>query len=110
MAAQDEPALTAAWLRQARVAGAKLSTDMNASAIERNLAALVQQNVSVVEADSNFSHFLNEQDFADEISLMRQYVKAAHRLGLKVVWYVCHARNPQREGRVGQQTMSRTAP
>ncbi len=105
-AAQDEPALTAAWLRQARVAGAKLSTDMNASAIERNLAALVQQNVSVVEADSNFSHFLNEQDFADEINLMRQYVKAAHRLGLKVVWYVATLEILSEKTGSSQKTMS----
>ena len=61
LAAQEAPELTARWLRQARVAGAKLSTDMSASAIERDLAALAAQNVSVVEADSNFSEFLTER-------------------------------------------------
>src|SRR5262245_16046615 len=46
--AQEAPAATAAWLQQARVAGAKLPADMSAAAIERNLAALAAQNVSVV--------------------------------------------------------------
>ena len=80
--------MTAAWLRQARVAGARLSNDMSAAAIERNLAALAAQNVSVVEADFNLSQFLSEAEFETELRFMRQYVRAAHRLGLKVVWYV----------------------
>ena len=86
--AQEAPALTAAWLRQARVAGAKLSADMSAAAVEKNLAALAAQNVSVVEADSNLSQFLSEAEFEAELRFMRQYVRAAHRIGLKVVWYV----------------------
>ena len=54
---------------------------MTASAIERNLAALVAQNVSVVEADSNFSGFLTDEEFENEIRFMRRYTSAAHRLG-----------------------------
>lgn len=90
LAAQEAeaPALTATWLRQARVAGAKLFADMSAAEVEKNLAALAAQNVSVVEADSNLSQFLTEAEFEAELRFMRQYVRAAHRLGLKVVWYV----------------------
>ncbi len=88
LAAQEAPALTAPWLRNARVVGARLSADMTASVIERDLAELAAQNVSVVEADSNLSDFLTEPEFEAELRFMRQYVQTAHRLGLKVVWYV----------------------
>ena len=42
----------------------------------------------MVEADSNLSDFLTEAEFEAELRFMRQYVRTAHRLGLKVVWYV----------------------
>ncbi|MGE0034282.1 MAG: alpha-amylase family protein [Xanthobacteraceae bacterium] len=88
LTAQEAASLTAPWLRQARVAGARVFADMSASTIERDLAALAAQNVSVVEADSSLSDFLTEAEFEAELRFMRQYVRTAHRLGLKVVWYV----------------------
>lgn len=108
--AQERPELTAAWLRQARVAGAKLSTDMSAGTIERDLAALAAQNVSVVEADSNLSDFLTEAEFEAELRFMRQYVRTAHRLGLKVVWYVSTLEVLSAKATRGDKTVSELHP
>ncbi len=75
------------WLREARVAGADLPKVMTSRQIESSLAALAAQNVSVVEADSDLSRFMTEQEFDAELDLMRRYSVVAHRFGLKVVWY-----------------------
>ena len=110
LAAQDEPALTAAWLRQARVAGTKLSTDMNASAIERNLAALVQQNVSVVEADFQFLAFPERAGFRRRDQSDAPVRQGGASLGAEGRLVRCYARNPQREGRAVPKDHVRTAP
>ncbi len=102
--------MTAAWLAQARVAGARLFAEMSASAIEKNLAALVAQNVSVVEADSNFSGFLTDEEFETEIRFMRRYTDAAHRLGLRVVWYVSTLEVLSAKSPRGRPTISQAHP
>src|SRR4029077_17605662 len=43
--------ITAPWLAHARIAGAELFSEMTHREIERNLATLADQNVSVIEAD-----------------------------------------------------------
>ena len=85
--AQEAAPLTAAWLRQARIAGADLPNKMTAGQIDTSLAALAAQNVSVIEADSDLSRFMTDGEFDAKLDLMRRYSAAAHRLGLKVVWY-----------------------
>src|SRR5436309_1489144 len=66
--AGDSSAITAPftlpWLAQARIAGAELHSKMTADEIAKNLANLAEQNVSVVEADSDLSRFLTDQEFA----------------------------------------------
>jgi Beta-galactosidase trimerisation domain len=85
--AEDTSQLAAPWMRHARVAGAELFAQMTAVEIEKNLAALEAQNVSVIEADSDLSRFLTNDQFQAELALMRRYVEAAHRRGMRVVWY-----------------------
>ena len=75
------------WLGEARIAGAELFSEMTAGEIAKNLKALADQNVTVIEADSDLSRLLSEKEFENEISLMRRYSEAAHQLGMKVVWY-----------------------
>jgi hypothetical protein len=75
------------WLSEARMAGAELFSEMNAGEIAKNLKALADQNVTVIEADSDLSRLLTENEFENEISLMRRYCEAAHLMGMKVVWY-----------------------
>jgi hypothetical protein len=75
------------WLGEARIAGAELFAEMTAGEIAKNLKALADANVTVVEADSDLSRLLTEKEFENELSLMRRYSEAAHRIGMKVVWY-----------------------
>ena len=110
VAAEETPPLAASWLAQARIGGARLFAEMTASAIERNLAALVAQNVSVVEADSNFSGFLTDEEFENEIRFMRRYTSAAHRLGLRVVWYVSTLEVLSAKSPRGRPTISQAHP
>jgi hypothetical protein len=108
--AQDASAIAAPWLGQARIAGAELFSEMTADEIAKNLAALVEQNVSVVEADSDLSRFLTEKEFAAEIDLMRRYSQAAHRLGLRVVWYYPALEVLSPNAKRGGRSMYRTYP
>jgi hypothetical protein len=85
--AENAPGLTPAWLGHARIAGAELFVEMTAKEIASNLSALVAQNVSVIEADSDLSRLLTDKEFKAELDLMRRYCDAAHGLGLKVLWY-----------------------
>jgi hypothetical protein len=85
--AEDSAALVEAWLSQARIAGAELFSEMTEREIAQSVSALAEQNVSVIEADSDLSRLLTEKEFEAEIALMRRYCEAAHRLGMRVVWY-----------------------
>jgi hypothetical protein len=85
--ARDGLTVTPSWLGQARIAGADLHSKMTAHEIAQNLKTLVEQNVSVVEADSDFSRFLTDAELETELDFMRRYSQAAHELGLRVVWY-----------------------
>src|SRR5437660_548318 len=91
------------WLRQARVAGAQLFSDMSAHEIEATVSALSAQHVSVIEADSDLSRWLTDGEFERELALMRRYSDAAHGSGMRVVWYTptlevlsAHARGGRR--------------
>ena len=62
-------------------------SEMTAGEIEANIKALAEENVSVIEADSDLSRYLSEKEFEAEIAFMRTYATVAHRFGLKVLWY-----------------------
>ena len=85
--AEDASSDTAPWLRHARIAGAELFAEMTHNEVAKNLSALADQNVSVIEADSDLSRLLTDKEFEAEIALMRRYCAMAHRLGMRVVWY-----------------------
>jgi hypothetical protein len=85
--AQDTSPLTPRWLNEARIAGAELFWEMTDREIADNLRKLADERVTVIEADSDLSKLLNEKEFDNELSLMRRYSDAAHRMGMKVVWY-----------------------
>src|SRR3954470_22669890 len=82
-----EEAVATAWLNHARVAGAELFVEMTDAEIAENLSNHVAQKVTVVEADSDLSRLLTDREFEGECGLLRRYSQAAHRLGIKVVWY-----------------------
>jgi hypothetical protein len=108
--AQEAPPLTPSWLGRARIAGAELFSEMTADQIARNLSALVEQNVSVVEADSDLSRFMTDKEFEAEVALMRRYSQAAHRLGLRVVWYYPALEVLSSNAKRGGRSMSRAHP
>jgi Beta-galactosidase trimerisation domain len=108
--AEDASAITAPWLAHARIAGAELFSEMTAGEIAQNLSALADQNVSVVEADSDLSRFLTEKEFQAEIALMRRYCEAAHALGMKVVWYYPALEVLSPNAKRGNRSMYQTHP
>ena len=77
----------ASWLVHARIAGAELYSEMRDSEIIQNLSRFADQSVSVIEADSNLSRMLTDDEFQIEINFMRRYCEKAHQMGIKVVWY-----------------------
>jgi hypothetical protein len=85
--AQEAPPGVPSWLSQARVAGAELFSEMTPAEIAKSLSALAEQNVTVIEGDSDLSRLLTDKEFDAEIDLMRRYSQAAHHQGMKVVWY-----------------------
>jgi hypothetical protein len=84
---QESSATSPAWLSHARIAGAELFAEMTADEIAANLSALAEQNVTVIEGDSDLSRLLTDKEFDAEIDLMRRYSAAAHAKDMKVVWY-----------------------
>jgi hypothetical protein len=85
--AAERTPTTPTWIGQARIAGLELDPTMSDRQIEQRLAALLQQNVSVVEADSNMSYYLDDMAFERELALVRRVSTIARRLKLRVVWY-----------------------
>ena len=79
------------WTWTARIAGAYFAPGESEASIERRLEALVDQNVSVVLADSpwgeQFEAWVDDARFATVKSTVARMVEAAHELGLKVVLY-----------------------
>ena len=71
----QEPTAVAAppWLARARVAGFEVHAEMSDSEIMQNLSIFADQNVSVIEADSDLSRLLTDKQFEAEIALMRRY-------------------------------------
>jgi glycosyl hydrolase family 42 (putative beta-galactosidase) len=82
-----EEALVPGWLGRARIGGAELFSEMTAAEIAKSVAMLADQNVSVIEGDSDLSRLLTDKEFDAELGLMRRYSEAAHQRNMKVVWY-----------------------
>ncbi|NOZ00496.1 MAG: family 10 glycosylhydrolase [Deltaproteobacteria bacterium] len=81
------PPPPADWIRVARIGGASVDPEDEDNFLKGTLSVLVEQNVSVVEADSNLSDYLDDQAFDAELSLMERFSRFAHDRNLKVVWY-----------------------
>ena len=101
---------TPEWLRQARVAGAQLYSEMTTEEIEKNISELAAQHVSVIEADSDLSRWLSDAEFEREIALMRRYTEAAHRQGMRVVWYAPTLEVLSPNAREGRRSMYQLHP
>lgn len=87
VAAAAAPADFQTWARTARIAGAPVWSDMTAAEMNTLVTDMAKQNVSVIEADSNLSNYLDDSAFSGELAAMRSFADASHAQGLKVGWY-----------------------
>ena len=83
-----QPTAFDSWAKTAKVGGAAIAVGMSAAELEQMLDDLVAQHVTVVEADSDLSNYQSDAQFELELALMRQFADAAHKRGLRVVWYI----------------------
>lgn len=75
------------WARVARLGGLTVQPGVTDLALGSALSTLVDQHVTVVEADSRLSEHLDDAAFETELALMRRVADMAHERNLKVVWY-----------------------
>ncbi len=75
------------WMRVARVAGAAVDMEDDEAEWVDLLDAAVRANVSVIEADSALSEYMDETRFDRELDMMRRFAQLCHERNLKVVWY-----------------------
>lgn len=82
-----EPTAFDTWAKTAKLGGAAVWAGMTTAEVDQLLANLQAQKVSVIEADSDLSNYLTDAQFEQELALMRRFATAAHKRGLRVVWY-----------------------
>ena len=75
------------WMSVATLAGATLDHEQSDEEIAAILNQLVEDGVSVVEADSRLSEYLTDAEFAQDLGLMQRVAKLAKERNLKIVWY-----------------------
>lgn len=75
------------WPTVARLAGLPVYAGQGADEIGELLNELVEQGVTVVEADSRLSEYLTDEEFESEVRLMSSVAGLARERNLKVVWY-----------------------
>jgi uncharacterized lipoprotein YddW (UPF0748 family) len=110
--AGDDPANAGLpeWMGKARIAGAEVFAGMPDAEVAVILDRLVAQNVSVVEADSDLSHYLTDKELANELSFIESFVRAAHQRGLRVVWYYPVLEVLSKGAKAGGRSMYRDHP
>lgn len=75
------------WMSHARIGGADLYSGMGATKILEVFLQLRDQNVSVVEIDTDLSQYRTDPQFETEIEFMECVVCIAHNLGLRTAAY-----------------------
>jgi len=105
-----QPTAFSSWAKTAKLAGAPIAVGMSAAEINTMLDKLVQEGVTVVEADSDLSNYQSEAQFELELALMRQVADASHKRGLRVVWYFPALEVITLNGKTATDTMAKTHP
>ena len=83
----EQPAAFSTWAKNAKLGGAAVWQGMTPAELDQLLSDMVAQNVTVIEADSDLSNYLNDTQFEQEMELIRSFTAEAHKRGLRVVWY-----------------------
>ena len=76
------------WAKTAKIAGAAVSIGISDVEITQMLDNMVAQKVTVIEADSDLSNYQSDSQFGLELDLIKKFSNAAHKRGLRVVWYI----------------------
>jgi hypothetical protein len=84
---QKGPVQPADWMRVARVGGAAVDREDDEAEWIDMLERAVRNHVTVIEADSAMSDYMDDEVFAREIDMMRRFGALARARNLKVVWY-----------------------
>lgn len=105
-----EPTAFNNWAKTARLAGAAVWVGMSDAEMDQVISDMVTQNVTVIEADSELSNYLNDEQFDKEIDLMRRFADKAHKKGLRVVWYYPSLEVITPNGKNIEQTMAKEHP
>jgi hypothetical protein len=105
-----QPSAFSNWAKTAKLAGAPIAVGMSAAEINTMLDKLVQEGVTVVEADSDLSNYQSDAQFELELALMRQVADAAHKRGLRVVWYFPALEVITLNAKTTSDTMAKTHP
>ncbi len=82
-----EPQAFDGWAKDARIGGAAVWVGMTTAEISAVVTKMANENVSVIEADSELSEYLTDVQFEQNLALMSEFAQAAHGKGLRVVWY-----------------------
>lgn len=105
-----EPSAFNNWAKTARLAGAAVWVGMSDAEMDQVISNMVTQNVSVIEADSELSNYLDDAQFDKEIAMMRRFADKAHKKGLRVVWYYPALEVVTPNGKNIEQTMAKEHP
>lgn len=76
------------WMAEARIGGLSVSSEPDHHKLKIELARLIKQGVSVVQADSRLSDYLSEHEYRKEMQHIKAVTETIHQHGLKVVWYI----------------------
>ena len=106
----DEAVGFAQWASTARIAGAAVWTDMTQAEMENVVTTMAAQHVTVIEADSNLSNYLDESGFNAELDLMAAFAGVAHAHGIRVGWYYPTLEVLTPDGETIAQTMAKEHP
>ncbi len=98
------------WASVATVGGAALDRRDDETEWVAILNRLVQENVTVVEADSSLSEYLTDADFEGELAMMRRFSELAHERNLKVVWYYPSLEVITADGETAEHSMYKDHP
>lgn len=98
------------WLRTATVGGAAMWWEAGRLEIEAILNELKDQGVTVVEADSDLSLYLDDDQFQRELDLIEATSILAHDRGMKVVWYYPTLEVVTNDGRISDVSMFKDNP
>jgi len=83
------PGLDPEWFRHARIGGVSVSGwHVSDYQMKEWIDDQIKMGVNVIEADSRFSDYLTEEEFDQEVEVVRRFCKFAHDKGVKVVWYI----------------------